>query len=349
VERCGFWLGNPHADTWPILHQHFGTRTEEELRQKVGDDCRWICPQFYDDAYQDPEGRDLFDCGLDRERHAVCPLASCDALADIDCFPWPNPDYLHFDTCLKDLREAGDVYRMSGFWTCFYHNIMDLMGMEEYMVKMYTHPALVEAITDRVCEFYYEANERFFAAAGDLVDGFFFGNDFGTQLSLICGPDQFRQFILPWFRRFTEQGRRHGHQVILHSCGAVHAVIEDLIDAGVHGLHPLQAKATDMDAETLARDFKGRITFIGGIDAQQLMTFGTANDIKADVARVKRLLGPNLIVSPSHEAILPNVPPENVQAFAEAAVDDSRPHICEPVKDGRSEICRHVAATGDTW
>jgi len=321
VERCGFWLGNPNHETWPILHRHFGTASEEELRRKLKDDCRWICPQFYPDGYRDPQNRPMFDEGIDRKKHAVYPLAHCEEPAELDDFPWPNPDYLNFDSCLADLRDAGDVYRMSGLWTCFYHNIMDLMGMEEYMVKMYTHPRLIEAVTDRVCEFYYEANERFFAAAGDLADAFFFGNDFGTQLSLICGPEQFRHFIMPWFRRFTEQGRRHGYQVILHSCGAIHEVIEDLIDAGVHCLHPLQAKAADMDAVTLARDFKGRITFMGGIDAQQLMTFGTPDEIKADVARVKNILGPNLIVSPSHEAILPNVPPENVQALAEAALE----------------------------
>ena len=37
--------------------------------------------------------------------------------------------------------------------------------------------------------------------AGQEVDGFFFGNDFGTQLDLICGPTQFDQFVMPWFRR----------------------------------------------------------------------------------------------------------------------------------------------------
>lgn len=106
VERCGFWLGNPHAETWPILHQHFGTSTEEELRQKLNDDCRWICPQFYPDGYQDPEGRDLFDCGLDREKHAVCPLAACEAPAELDAFPWPDPDDSRHHICepVKDGR-----------------------------------------------------------------------------------------------------------------------------------------------------------------------------------------------------------------------------------------------------
>jgi uroporphyrinogen decarboxylase len=324
VERTGFWLGNPHDDMWPILHAHFGTSTEEELRQKLGDDVRWICPQMYDDVYRDPSGRcDLFGTGVEGGKHASRgPLADAETPADLEAYSWPNAEYLNFDACLEDLRNAGDVYRLSGFWTCFYHNIMDLLGMEEYMAKMYTNPDVVRAITDRVCGFYYEANERFFEAAGSLVDGFFFGNDFGTQVSLICGPDQFDEFIMPWFRTFTQQGHKHGYQVVLHSCGAIHEVIERLIRAGVDCLHPLQARAACMDAETLARDYKGNIAFMGGIDTQDLLTNGTPDEVCADVRRVKELLGPHVIISPSHEALLPNVPPANVAAMAEAAVGD---------------------------
>ncbi len=320
VERTGFWLGNPHGDSWAGLHKYFKTKTEEELRRKLGDDCRWICPQFYGDSYQDPCGAKLFDCGLDREKHGhKGPLANCETLKEVEAFPWPNPDYLNFDSCLKDLRGAGDVYRLSGFWTCFYHNIADIFGMEDYFIKMYTHPDVVQLVTDKVCEFYYEANERFFDVAGKEMDAFFFGNDFGTQLSLICGPEQFDQFIMPWFRKFTKQGHQRGYQVFLHSCGSIHGVIGRLIDAGVECLHPIQALACGMDAETLARDFKGKITFMGGIDTQLLMTNGTPEQIRQDVRRVKKILGPNIIVSPSHEAILPDVPPENVAALAQEA------------------------------
>ncbi len=322
VERCGFWLGNPHPDTWPILHRHFGTTSEEDLRRKLGDDVRWLCPQFYEDAYQDPKGRELFDAGLDRAKHNVAPLAHCEDPTKLDEYPWPRPEYLNFDRCLRDLARAGDVYRLSGYWTCFYHNVADLFGMEEYFIKMHTHPEVVDAVTDRVCRFYWEANERFFTAAGDLVDGFFFGNDFGAQKGLLCGPRQFDRFIMPWFRKFTEQGHRYGHQVVLHSCGSIYSVIDRLIEAGVDCLHPLQAKAAGMDAETLAGKFKGRIAFLGGIDTQHLLTQANPEDVRAEVRRVKALLGPNLIVSPSHEAILPNVPPENVEAMAISAFAD---------------------------
>jgi uroporphyrinogen decarboxylase len=322
VERCGLWLGKPNVNMWPILHGHFGTRTEEEWRLKLRDDCRWIGPQGYKaEIYKAPAGRPMFDTGLDREKFgSVGPLAHCESVEQVEDYPWPNPDYLDFGPCLRDLRAAGDYYRMSGFWTPFFHNICDLFGMEEYLLKMYTHPEVVRQVTDRVCSFYYEANERFFAAAGEMVDAFFFGNDFGTQQSLICGPDQFGEFILPWFRRFTEQGHRHGYQVVLHSCGAIHPVVGELIAAGVDCLHPLQALARDMDAATLARDFKGRVTFMGGIDMQELLTYGKPDRVRAEVRRVKGLLGPNLIVSPSHEAILPNVPPENIEAMALEAV-----------------------------
>ncbi|MFP4028113.1 MAG: uroporphyrinogen decarboxylase family protein [Candidatus Brocadiia bacterium] len=320
ADRCGFWLGNPHSDSWPGLHAYFGTETQEELRRKLKDDFRWICPQFFADAYQDPAGHGMFDAGLNKKRHGQAgPFAQCEDPAEVEDYPWPNPDYLTFDSCLEALSNAGDVYRASGFWTCFYHNVMDLFGMEDYMVKMYTHPEVVTAVTNHVCEFYYEANERFFAVAGDLVDGFFFGNDFGTQVDLICGPDQFDQFIMPWFARFTEQAHNHGYHAILHSCGAIHKVIERLIDAGVDCLHPLQARAANMSAQTLARDFGGRIAFMGGIDTQELLVNATPEEVKEDVRRVKDLLGPRLIVSPSHEAVLPNVPPANLEAMAEAA------------------------------
>ena len=76
-----------------------------------------------------------------------------------------------------------------------------------------------------------------------------------------------------------------------------------------------------MDAQTLARKYKGKLAFIGGIDTQDLLVHATPAEIKADVRRVKALLGPRLIVSPSHEALLPNVPPENFEAMAEAAIE----------------------------
>jgi len=319
AERTGFWLGNPHPDTWPIFHKYFGIDNEEDIRLKINDDVRWICPQLIPGTYRDPDGAGMFDNYVTKDGKAV--LADCETLEELEQYHWPNPDYLHFENTIELLRKTGNFYRLSGMWTSFYHDLMFLFGMDNYLIKMYTHPEIIERATQYVCEFYYEANNRFFELAGDLVDGYFFGNDFGTQQDLIMSPELFDRFIMPWFRKFTEQGHAHGYQVVLHSCGAIYKVIDRLIDAGVDCLHPLQAKANNMSAEVLARDFKGKIAFMGGIDTQDLLVNGTPAEIKEDVRRVKALLGPALIVSPSHEALLPNIPPENVEAMIEAALE----------------------------
>jgi len=46
---------------------------------------------------------------------------------------------------------------------------------------------------------------------------------------------------------------------------------------------------------------------------------GTAKQIKDDVRRLKSLFGNNFFVSPSHEAVLPDIPPGNIAAMSEAA------------------------------
>jgi uroporphyrinogen decarboxylase len=318
--RCGFWMGNPHPDTWPIYHRYFGTKTEEELRLKLGDDLRWISPQFFVSGYRHPCGRGIFEAKEYKTFHGEAgPLANAETTEDLEAVEWPDPAFLDFEECLASLGAAGDVYRASGYWAPFFHNVMDLFGMEEYFIKMRTHPAIVRAVTARVCGFYLEANRRFFGRAGRLVDGYFFGNDFGTQIDLLISPAFFDEFILPWFRKFTDQAHAFGYQVILHSCGSIYRVIPRLIEAGVECLHPLQARAGKMEAERLAREFGGKIAFLGGVDTQKLLVEATPAAVKAEVRRLKDVFGPRWIVSPSHEALLPNVPPQNVAAMAEAA------------------------------
>ena len=109
---------------------------------------------------------------------------------------------------------------------------------------------------------------------------------------------------------------------MLHSCGSVIKVIPDMIEAGIDGLHPIQALAVGMEAEQLAEKFRDKIVFIGGVDTQVLLRDGTARQIKEDVRRLKKLFEHNFIVSPSHEAVLPDVPPANLAAMSEAVWED---------------------------
>ena len=212
-------------------------------------------------------------------------------------------------------------YIASGLWCPFFHLAAGMFGMENYFMKMFTHPDVVHAATARMVDFYIEACRRFFEAAGDLMDGFFFGNDFGSQLDLLVGPSQFKEFIFPYFKQLTDVGHEYDYQILLHSCGSIYKVIPDLIGLGVEAIHPIQAKAANMQAEKLGAEFGGKVAFIGGIDTQDLLVNATPQQVKDDVKRVIAALGPNLVVSPSHECILPNVPFENIEAMALAVVE----------------------------
>jgi len=316
---AGFWTGNPHADTLRMYLERLGFSQAEELYRHLGDDCRWIPA---DSAYRHPEGRPMFDVLGGKRRVSLSQpgcFAECGSVQEVEAYPWPDPDYLDFSRVIARIEQHRDKAVFTGLWSPFFHIVCDFFGMENYFIKMHTDPVIVEAVTEHVVDFYVEANERFFRELGDEEGIFFFGNDFGTQVDLLISPAAFRRFVLPGFRRLIEVARKYDRKVLLHSCGAVSRVIPILIDAGINGLHPLQAKARGMDAESLSRRFKRDIAFVGGVDTQHLLIHATPARVKDEVHRLRDTLGPNLIVSPSHEAILPNVPLENIEAMAEAA------------------------------
>lgn len=240
-------------------------------------------------------------------------------LEDVEGFDWPNPEYLDFSGVLEKIKAYGDKAVFSGSWCMFFHVLCDFFGMEEYFIKMHLEPEIAEAATRHVVDFYVEANERFLTAAGDSFDILFMGNDFGTQRVLLVSPEKFREFILPGFKRIIEVGKRHRKKIMLHSCGSIYRVIPDLIDAGVDILHPLQAMAANMDAVTLAREFRGDIAFCGGLDTLDKLIHFTPAQIREEVLRLREMFGPNYIVSPSREEVLPNIPIENMIAAAKAA------------------------------
>lgn len=325
-DRPGFWMGNPHPDSWPALirdlagdHETHGAAAalHRTVQRRLGDDFAWITPEW--SAYRHPDGAPMFDIGRTGDSlNSPGAFAECESVQEVHDYRWPDPAYLDFSECIAELNVAGPVYRAGGFWSPFFHLAADFFGMDNYFVKMYTHPEVVHAVTAHIVDFYLEANRRFYAQAGDLIDAFFFGNDFGTQLDLLISPDLFAEFVFPYFRRLTTQGKDHGYHVILHSCGSIYKVIPDLISLGVDALHPLQARAANMEAERLGSEFGGAVSFVGGIDTQDLLVNGTPEEVRADVGRVASALGPHVVISPSHEALLPNVPPQNVLAMAQA-------------------------------
>lgn len=323
-DHCGFWHGDPNPDSIDNLYRYFQVKNDFELGLKLGSTCRWVMPE-HNGLTKNPKGA-IFDVLNGEERHSLGQpgvFAETEDIAEVEKFHWPEPTDCDFTGTLAEIDKtvaAGQAV-LSGTWSCFFHNVCDFFGMENYFIKMHTDPEVVEAVTERVVDFYLRANDLLFEKAGNKIDAFFFGNDFGSQLDLLVSPECFDRFIMPSFVKFTEQAHRHGYKVLLHSCGSIDRVIPRLIDAGVEALHPIQALAANMDAESLSRKYNGQVVFVGGVDTQHLLPFGTPREVRDEVARLRELFGPNFIVSPSHESILPGVSPENIVAMAEAAAE----------------------------
>jgi uroporphyrinogen decarboxylase len=256
----GFWHGCPNPASIEKLYAHYQVKDDFELGLKLGSTCRWVMPEGCH-VWTNTE-HPIFDAFNGKKRTSLSEggvFAETEDIGEIEKFHWPEIKYIDFSETIREIDRtvaAGQAV-LSGMWSCFYHNACDFFGMENYFMKMHTDPEVVDAVTRHIVDFYLEANEKLFSLAGDRIDAFFFGNDFGSQLDLLISPEHFDRFVMPYFREFTEQAHRHGCNVVLHSCGSIDRVIPRLIDAGVEVLHPIQAMAKNMDAESLAKKFNG--------------------------------------------------------------------------------------------
>ncbi len=145
--------------------------------------------------------------------------------------------------------------------------IVDLVGLEGLLLRMFDEPPFVDALLERIVDYYCEVSRRTFEAAAGAIDVFFIGNDFGGQTGPLVGPQLFRRFLLPPLRRLSELCHRYGLPVIYHGCGNVKRVLGDFAEMGLEACNPLEAKA-GLDVVELRRTWGHRLGFCGNMDVQ---------------------------------------------------------------------------------
>jgi uroporphyrinogen decarboxylase len=192
--------------------------------------------------------------------------------------------------------------------------------VEAALTNLIAQPALFEAAVRCIHERYLDRLERGLAAAAGHCDICWLGDDFASQESLFLSPEHWRRFIKPGLAEQVALARQHGLPVLYHSCGAVRPVLGDLIDIGIHGLLVFQTRAAGMDPESIARDFGGRLVFYGGIDVQQLLSFGSPSEVEAEVQRNLRAFRHcgGYVVANSHHCVA-TIDGANVEAMCRAA------------------------------
>ena len=190
--------------------------------------------------------------------------------------------------------------------------------MENALITMMMYPDMYQSVIDRITNFYLETNELFYEATKGYLDAVLIGNDFGSQAALMVDPDLLQTHVFEGTKKLVDQAKSYGLTVVHHSCGSIFPIIGDLFALGVDVIHPIQALAADMGVETLQQNFKNKGAFCGGVDAQELLVNGTPDQITAEVKRIKYIYPTGLVISPSHEAILPDINPANIEAMYRA-------------------------------
>ena len=120
----------------------------------------------------------------------------------------------------------------------------------------------------------------------------------------------------------TVKSYRSDLKIVYHCCGSAYSFIPHLIDIGVDGLNPVQVTAKNMEPERLKGEFGDKISFWGGINTQEILPFGTAQEVAEETTRVIDILGKGggYVLNSVHN-IQAEVPPENIVAMFETGVN----------------------------
>ncbi len=193
-----------------------------------------------------------------------------------------------------------------------------LYRMDNFLALLASDPPRVHRFLDALVELYMRRLERILPALGDSVDIVLFSDDLGAQTSSLMSPRMYREFFKPRHAALWARTKQLAPvKVMLHCCGAVRALLPDMIEAGLDAINPVQISCRGMDAEGLKRDFGHDLTFWGGgCDTQRVLPDGTPEEIRAHVHEQCRILAPGggFVFQQVHN-VMANVPAQNIVAM----------------------------------
>ncbi|MBL7154590.1 MAG: uroporphyrinogen-III decarboxylase-like protein [Phycisphaerae bacterium] len=304
--HCGFT-----AEAAEKLREHFGEQDLELVLDnhfiKLGSDIG-----FFDDLgnnrFQDVFGV-VWDRTIDKdignvEQHLLTEPA-------LSAYEFPDPlDRRFFENIPDELARHEGSLRVFKIGFSLYERAWTLRGMENLLMDFLLHPGFVRELLRSIADYNIAQTED---ALNYDIDAVYFGDDWGQQSGLQMGPGIWREFIKPELKRMYSVAKEAGKYVIIHSCGKVDELFDDLIEIGLNCFNPFQPEV--MDTFRLMKKYKGRLAFHGGLSTQRILPYGSVRDVKD---ATKRLLNAGkdggYVFAPAH-AVEGDVPLENILAF----------------------------------
>ena len=287
-----------------LLHNHILT-----LGNDIG---------FFDDIGGD-RVRDVFGVVWNREIDKDIGIVEGTVLpeATLDGYEFPDPhDKRFFADIPPKISEHPDRFRVYSIGFSLFERAWTLRGMENLLIDFVVNPEFVEELFGAICEYNLAQVDR---ALEYDIDAVYFGDDWGQQRGLIMGPELWRKLIKPVLARMYGRVKAAGKHVMIHSCGDVDELFDDLIEIGLDCFNPFQPEV--MDVYDLLQSYRPRLSFHGGLSTQKLLPFGSTTEVTEETERlVAHGVNGGYVLSPAHD-VEGDVPLENMLAFIRAAQD----------------------------
>jgi uroporphyrinogen decarboxylase len=304
-----------HSATDKNLKEYLGLKTEQELLDYLGCDFFYlpgrdlsqnegVLPFYKEKLPEMTDSQRVCPLGIRWQRGAYNSKFSVDEAIDgplqntmlttqeILNYPWPKAADFDFSTLIAEGEANSGRTRIGGLWTGIMGDSYRMHGFENFLLNLAMNPEVIHTLIDRMTEMYLELNDAYFATLKGNVDVWFFGNDFGSQESMLMAPEMWHELFFDNIKQLCNLAHSYKLQVMMHSCGAIEPLIPWLIEAGVDILDPVQVTARGMIPQILADKYGGQITFHGGIDTQNILPFGTTEEVQQHVYEVVLALAP---------------------------------------------------------
>ncbi len=213
------------------------------------------------------------------------PLQSFD---DLDTFSWPDPE--DFAVKSADLEFLNSSSRDSHFVMAhhtsgIFERAWEMVGMDQLLIEMVQDPSHVMNLCEKIGDFHVGVAKKWIDQDIDAVG---ISDDYGSENALMFSPEYFRTYIKPQLNRIFEVYRAANLPIMLHSCGRIEDIIDDIVELGVSILNPLQASCNDLDYIRKRTD--QTIVLYGGIDNRVLMK-GSEQAIRDEITSKVESLG----------------------------------------------------------
>jgi len=245
------------------------------------------------------------------------PLAKAETKSDIKAYQFPDPNAPGRFRDAEDLvkRYKNDYLIIGDIEVTVFSLAHQLVGMEKLLVDMMMETEYVIPLFEACADFQTNIGLKLIEKG---VDALWFGDDFGTQVSLLIPPETFREQLKPVYKRMVDQFKAVKPDIIpiLHCDGAVADLLDDIRDIGFEVFNPVQPGVPGHLPHDMKTNFGEKFAFWGAIDQQDLLPNGTDAELEQDIVEKISILGKDggYMIAPAH-IIQNDVSPERVQFF----------------------------------